>query len=380
MLTLDWTPLFNTMTIFNTMTNTPIALSFGAHCETLFTPLNSAVTPFSRDRNSLLFSLSNLYFLHFLLPYLQLLTSCIMSPSKESSLFVLVEPHGAIAQAICEYPENVKYRRYGRARADFAVGNHNQDGLDLSAQAVDPETFANADLVLSLNPGPKDLSKGFVFGSDPQTCDVLLAKDKTSGISGNHFSINVDWRSGNPLITCLTPDDGTGIHILSLSESLWKLYLRAASKEIEPNTTITVRVSRRIKLVIHNPSRDRNEYGYNKNLQDYLKRSQNAIPDMRNMRLYDPEQTPLMISRTRGLTGREYVTTTSSVGGKIVHCEARGHQNWAGDSQTFIVKRYRYTSNRWNKHARDKLNMLCALRQVSDFERMLILNFIADFL
>ena len=327
------------------------------------------------------FPLSHLPSLQLLLPYIRLLVPYIMPPEGLSSFLVLVEPAGAVAPIAFQYPENAEYHRYGRARAALPEDDDNDSGdSDQSTHTVDPDILAKAYLALSFDPGPKDLSKGFVFGSDPQTCDVLLAKDKTSGVSGNHFSINVDWRSGNPLITCLTPDDGTGIHILSLSESLWKLYLRAASKEIEPNTTITVRVSRRIKLVIHNPSRDRNEYGYNKNLQDYLKRSQNAIPDMRNMRLYDPEQTPLMISRTRGLTGREYVTTTSSVGGKIVHCEARGHQNWAGGSQTFIVKRYRYTSNRWNKHARDKLNMLCALRQVSDFERMLILNFIADFL
>ena len=302
-----------------------------------------------------------------------------MSPSKESSLFVLVEPHGAVSQALCGFPENLEHRHYGRARADLAVGHHDQDGLDLSAQAADPDTFANAHFSLSLNPGPKDLSKGFVFGSDPQTCDILLAKDKTSGISGNHFSINVDWRSGNPLITCLTPDDGTGIHILSLSENLWKLYLRAASKEIEPDTAITVRVSRRIKLVIHNPSRGRNEFRYNINLQDYLKRCQNAIPNMSHMKLYDPEQTPLMISRTRGLTGREYVTTaTSTVGGEIVLCEARGHQNWAGDSKTFIVKRFRKTNYSWKKHAKNKLSMLRALQQVCNLRKLPIWFFFAD--
>lgn len=294
-------------------------------------------------------------------------------PQKKSSLFMLVEPHGAISQAVCEYPENAKHHRHGRARADSAVGHRNQDDLDLSTQVVDTDAMANAHLSLSLNPGPKDISKGFVFGSDPLTCDVILAKDKTSGISGNHFSINVDWRSGNPLITCLTPGDGTGIQILSAS--VWKLYLRAESKEIEHNATIIVRVSRRIKLAIHNPSRNRDEFGYNRNLQDYLKRCQDAIPSMSRIRLYDPEQTPLMISRTRGLTGREYETTTSSfVGDEIILCEARGL--WARDSKIYIVKRFRNTSYSWKKHAKTKLSMLRGLRQVSDLERMPILNFI----
>ena len=100
-----------------------------------------------------------------------------MSPSQESSLLVLVEPHGAVSQAVCEYPENVKHRRRGPARADSAVGHH-QDLLDLSTHVVRTGALATAHFGLSLNPGPKDISKGFVFGSDPQTCDILLAKDK----------------------------------------------------------------------------------------------------------------------------------------------------------------------------------------------------------
>ena len=378
-----------------------------------------------RISSSCYFSLFN--FFKFFLPDLQPLTPCIMSPSKESSLFVLVEPHDAASKAVFEYPENVKYRRYGRARADLAVGHHDQDGLNLSAQVANPGTFTKAHFRLSLSLGPKDLSKGFVFGSDPRTCDILLAKDKISGISGNHFSINVDWRSGNPLITCLTPDDGTGMHIFIPSENLvryvffsrfsfsdltlcpetclgsfcssdvsrsslivpqksnadsdimqWKLYLRDASREIEPNASITVRVSRRLKLLIHSPSSDRNDFAYNKNLQDYLKRCQNAIPDMSLMKLYEPEQTPLMISRTRGLTGREYVTTTSSVGDEMVLCEARGHQKWARESKIFVVKRFRSTRESWKKHAKTKLSRLRALQQVSNLERMQMLTFITD--
>ena len=347
--------------------------------QSLLDRVNSTVTHFSRDLfYFLLLSLFHFSFLQFSLPNLQLFTPCMMSPSRESSLFVLVELRGAVSEAVCDYPENKKHLRYHRAGADLAVGHDSQDSLGSSTHVVDTAAYANAHFSLSLKPGPKDISKGFVFGSDPQTCDIILAKDKTTGISGNHFSINVDWRSGNPLITCLTPDGGTGIHILSLSESLWKLYLRGASKEIEPNTPITVKVSRRMQLIIHNPSRNRNEFGYNRHLQEHLKRCQNAIPNMSHMKLYEPEQTPLMISRTRGLTGREYVTTTSSVGDEIVLCEARGHQNWAGDSKTFIVKRFRNTSDAWKKHAKSTLSTLRALRQVSDLEGIPLFISIAD--
>ena len=325
------------------------------------------------------FPLSHLPSLQLLLPHIRLLVPYIMPPEGLSSFLVLVEPAGAVAPIVFQYPENAEYHRYGRARAALPEDDDNDIGdSDQSTLTVDPDVLAKAYLALSLDPGPKDFSKGFVFGSDPQTCDVLLAKDKTSGFSGNHFSINVDWDSGNPIITCLTLDENTGIRIFSELDSVWRLYRRAECEVIEPGTTTHLETSHRMKLVIHNPHRDSKNYQYNKNLQDYLKRCKDAVPNMNRIRLYDPEQTPLMINRTRGLTGREYVSTTSSVGFMIVLCEARGHQNWAGDSKTFIVKRFRDTSDRWKKHARHKLSMLRALRQVGDLERMPIFNFIAN--
>ena len=303
-----------------------------------------------------------------------------MPPEDLSSLLVLVEHAGAVAPIAFQYPENAKHRRYGRARAALTDDEDDDSSdSDQSTDTFDPNVSTEAYLALSLDPGPKDLSKGFVFGSDPQTCDVLLAKDNTSGISGNHFSVHVDWDSGNPIIISLTSNEKTGIRIFSDLDCIWKLYLKGADVVMEPGATKHLEIFHRMKLVIHNPHRESKNYQYNRNLQDYLKRCKDAVPNMNHMKLYDPEQTPLMISRTRGLTGREYVTTTSNVGDEVVLCEARGHQNWAGDSETFTVKRFRNTSDKWKKHARTKLSMLRALRQVSGLERMPMFNFIADF-
>ena len=302
-----------------------------------------------------------------------------MPPEGPSSRLVLVEPAGAVAPIAFQYPENAKYHRYGGARAALTDDEDDESSdSDQTTDTFDPNVSADDHLALSFDPGPKDLSKGYVFGSDPPTCDVLLAKDKTSGISGNHFSINVDWDSGNPIIMSLTSDEKTGIRVFSDLDHIWKLHLKGANVVMGPGTTTHLEITHRMKLVIHNPHRESRNYQYNKDLQDYLKKCKNAVPDMSHMRLYDPEQTPLMISRTRGLTGREYVTTTSNVGKEVVLCQARGHQNWAGGSRTFIVKRFRNTSEKWKKHARTKLSMLRALRQVSHLERMPIFNFSAN--
>lgn len=290
-----------------------------------------------------------------------------MPPLKMSSLLVLVEPDGAVAQAVFEYPENAKYRRFGPARdasTDDGDDSENVD-VDISAQIIKFDRFANTHLALSFNPGPKDLSKGFVFGSDPETCDVLLAKNNTNGVSGNHFSINVAWGSANPLITCLSSDEGTGIHLWSRSDDIWKLYLRGAGEEIEPGTAKTIRISGRMRLKFHNPARNGTESAYSRNLRKYLSKCQDAFPDMSHVRLYDLEQTPRMISLTRGLTGREYITTSTTVGDKVVLCKAKGHQNRTDSSEEFVIIRYRNTSTRWRDHARTNLTFLRALRHVS---------------
>ena len=275
-----------------------------------------------------------------------------MSPLNLSTLLVLVKPEGLAAKAAVQFPENTKYCHYGES------GATSTNRLNLS------EAPRKAYLALSLDPGPKDLSKGFVFGSDSETCDVLLAQDKTSGISGNHFSLNVNCHSGNSLITCLTTS-GTGIHIWSESDRIWKLYLQAARVEVEPDTTTTIKISEKMKLLIQSPARHGTQPTYSRNLQKYFTKCQAAVPEMSHIRLYDPEQTPLLISRTRGLTGRQYITTSTIVGDKVVLCKVKGHQDWTDGSKTFTITRFRNTKSKWQEHARTKLTFLRALRHVS---------------
>lgn len=285
----------------------------------------------------------------------------MMSLSHLSSLLALVDPEGHDAQAAFRSPENAKCRRFGRSR-DALTGDED-DAFDLSGQMLDPGAYCvNVHLALSFDSSPKDVSKGFVFGSDRETCDVLLAKENTSGISGNHFSISVDWLTGNPLITCLTPIDGTGIRILS--DGLWVLYLRDAWRVVESGIPTTIKISEKMKLVVHNPGRENREPAYSSNLQNYFKRCQEAVPEMTHLKLYDPEPTPLLVSRGRGLNGMEYFTISTSVGEKVVSCEAKSHQNFTGDSQTFIIKRFRNVKARWPDYAKTGLRELRDLRHV----------------
>lgn len=278
-----------------------------------------------------------------------------------SSTIVLVQPWGIFAREVLRFPENAKYRQFGIAEDALTVeGRQALNKINLGSRKINASIPLH--LALSFNSSPKDVSKGFVFGSDPETCDVLLGMDNYTGISGNHFSIGIDWATGSPLITCLTPSEGsTGIRIKS--DSLWELYLRNAWKVLDPGSTATVKIFEDMQFVVYSPDRSQDST-YSDNLQSYFKKCQNAVPEMTHLKLYDPEPTPLLVSRGRGLTGMEYFTTSTFVGEKMVLCEAKSHQNLLGDLETFIVKRFRSVSDEWPNHAKTGLSKLRNLRHV----------------
>ena len=280
-----------------------------------------------------------------------------------NSLLVLVEPEGDDAKIAFDFPENAECRRIGGA-SDALTGDDDDTAsdYDLGLYLISPDTPTKVHLALSFNPGPKNLSKGFVFGSDPETCDVLLAKGKTSGISGNHFSINIDSHTLNPLITCLTSNDGAGIHILS--DNVWLLKLQAESEVVEYGTTVTIRIFESMDFVVHSPRRDRREPAYSHNVEEYFRRCEDAVPEMTHLKMYVPDPTPLFVGRSRGLTGLEYFPTDTIVGKKIVLCVAKNCPRFPEDSQTFIIKRFRYVRRTWADHAKTILSQLRSLRHV----------------
>src|SRR5436190_19970934 len=79
--------------------------------------------------------------------------------------------------------------------------SHNKDrylhscggGFDISSR--EPTPFSSQELEdsyprlrLTFDKRPKDISKGFVFGSDSKRCDILLG-NRRGGVSGEHFCI-----------------------------------------------------------------------------------------------------------------------------------------------------------------------------------------------
>lgn len=160
-------------------------------------------------------------------------------------------------------------------------------------------------MALYLNQRPKDISKGFVFGSDPRSCDVLLANTKGSGISANHFSIQIDWVSRDPTLVCLSGNDisvrVTDVRAaMVLSKNKWQ--------RLKPDTTTYAHVVPGLTLKLFNPARRKLQAAYNQELRNYFLDFKNAVPDLANVSLDDAEVTPLIVHRCAGQTGKQYCT------------------------------------------------------------------------
>ena len=282
-------------------------------------------------------------------------------------LLVIVEPDGPGAQSAFRFSHNEERCHFGKVEDALAISKDAASPkANLTSHIVHADDEAAFYLALGLNESPRDISKGFIFGSDPETCDILLAENIYSGISGNHFSIGVDWHTGNPLITCLTPNNvGTGVRIKSgfpfsrLFQGEWKV--------LDPGETAIIMISDSMKVLVHSPGLNARGSVYRSNLEDYFHEYQAAVPEMAHLKLFDSDPTPLLVHRGQGLTKVDYVTTTTSVSEKVVSCEANKRQNWTEPYQLYIIKRFRHVTDRWPHRAETELRRLCKLQHVCFF-------------
>ena len=220
-----------------------------------------------------------------------------------TSLLVIVTPQQDRVEAAFAYPENANWHWTENTSADHTDG----EGLigRKPGEASSPTT-PTVYLHLYLTLEPRNLLKGFVFGTDKNTCDVLLGRSRSSGISGNHFSIDIDWDSGDPVITSLT---GRGIR---LKEESTKQQMRTLSRDdaqiIPPGSTLIVEVIHGFELTVSCPDRGKFQSTYDEKLNEYRERYKDAVPDMGNVTLSQPDLTPFISRYYKGMNGGVYYT------------------------------------------------------------------------
>ena len=172
---------------------------------------------------------------------------------------------------------------------------------------------------LYLDQPPKDITKGFVFGSDPRSCDVLLATNKGSGISANHFSVHIDWVSRDPMVTCLS---GNALRVKNVGTKTTTSLYKNAWERLESDATLQIRITGitgNLDVALVNPTRGGLQAAYDRNLQDYFLEYKNAVPELANISLDDDEITPLILTRGAGLKGKEYFSTKRIVTGHVAY-------------------------------------------------------------
>lgn len=171
---------------------------------------------------------------------------------------------------------------------------------------------------MHLNRQPKDITKGFVFGSDRSSCDVLLATSKKTGISANHLSVHIDWVSHGPMLTCLSR---SGFRVTASSTRSGKavglrggiLLSKNSNQIVKPGTIAYAQLTPNLGLRMIIPTRGYLQTAYDQNLKDYFLIYKNAVPELANISLGDTEVTPLILDRCDSLKGHEYYTTEEKI-------------------------------------------------------------------
>ncbi|KAJ9624529.1 Protein kinase protein rad53 [Taxawa tesnikishii (nom. ined.)] len=94
------------------------------------------------------------------------------------------------AEAAFGLPHN--RRRYSPPSSDHSFDSRESTPLP-NLQEDDDDANCGYRLRLTFTQPPEDIQKGYVFGTDPRRCDVLLGQRRGQGsISGEHFSITFD--------------------------------------------------------------------------------------------------------------------------------------------------------------------------------------------
>ena len=232
------------------------------------------------------------------------------------TLVAIVKPLGTPAQNAFRLPQNA--HRLKRSEEPHDANSNAMGEGDTTALNKD----TSSDIHLSTTQHPRDLSKGFIFGSDPDFCDVLLAKNKRSGISGTHFAIHIDWESKVTILVCLSlngvriESSNTGNEGEKLERDMWIRILQGVS--------ITVGVNRNLSLILICPERKTQHTLYEQNLEMYFEDCKKAVPQMANFNLGDLDKTPFLVNRGKGTNGRIYLTTDPIViGFNVVTYQAK---------------------------------------------------------
>lgn len=204
-------------------------------------------------------------------------------PLNEWTLNAWKDPHNASFYM----PASSKAFEYRKgSRRGTALGRQNNEHMDEFLDSL-PE------IRLTLNDLPKEISEGFVFGKDKDSCDVYCGESsKDFNVSRQAFSITIN-RKGQVVLKYLTSqsrisvqygDQEPGVRTLST----WILFG-------ECKKGIIVRVAKKLEFLVLVPDHGTLTEDYRQGCLEYLTNVESAVailPSHNRPVTVDPVQTP----------------------------------------------------------------------------------------
>ncbi|KAL9109714.1 MAG: hypothetical protein Q9187_008128 [Circinaria calcarea] len=197
---------------------------------------------------------------------------------------LLIESRNSPAEAALLLPSN----------EDYVVNPVVEDATQHSPASREGTPFIALSSVicaLLLSHKPFDPLEGWVFGSDEERCDFLLATtSKRTGVSGRHFRIHYNWTSRHLRLTNISKH-----HTVMSSTKLGRDIIVRDSRVIFPGEIVTVTVGV-VSLSIHIPPRGECQDAFDKGLDAYCNEVQAAVPRLVTLKFSEPSQeTPLVV-------------------------------------------------------------------------------------
>ncbi|KAI1271484.1 kinase-like domain-containing protein [Xylaria sp. FL0933] len=128
---------------------------------------------------------------------------------------------------------------------------------------------------------PKSTSVGYMFGSDKDVCDILVANDSKSGVSKMHFALQIEMPSGHgTLIFKSHARHGTRIS----TAELYRKLIQTQRAICENDRELRVYAGGH-EIRIQFPNHHAHEDQWQKNWWDYCRRYSRQVPALNHLRI-----------------------------------------------------------------------------------------------
>lgn len=151
-------------------------------------------------------------------------------------------------------------------------------------------------LLLKFYPEPKNWTRGFVFGTDDEKCDVPLLDNGEYHLSGQHFYIDFNWDSGFLRLNN-NSRNGTGIRAPSVENGYQMLkHNKNNMHMLHPAEHTKVYVGA-LEFELSLPHRGKHQREYEKNWEIFRGKYRKAVPMINGLDIRSTEITPYMVRR-----------------------------------------------------------------------------------